>query len=59
MYRVSKMGKRLLAVKCNLSSATEREKIQTLVDEGDPVILVNELDELEVLGFTEPVEEVE
>lgn len=51
MYRVTKAGNIFYAVKCRLSSNEHVDDIKTLTDEGEPVILIDDLEDLHVLGI--------
>ena len=63
MYRVTKLGGKYFAVKLSevdlKDENDELDNMQTLVEEGTPVILVEELEELTELGIDDDVEVVE
>lgn len=59
MFRVTFMSKRFLAVRIN-SVSMDAENIQIFASEGTPVIIVDELEDLDRMGIDhEDVELVE
>jgi collagenase-like PrtC family protease len=56
MYRITIMSGKFYAVKIDLSNTEKQtkreiEEIETFTSEGTPIILVNELEDLEELGI--------
>jgi len=50
-YRIGKFSSGFIAIETDIESSLERKRIKTFLDEGSPVILANEIKDVDTLGI--------